>query len=178
MRERGSWALFFLVLGLIYLSIPLGPKVLRLTKSGLGEAFGLWLSLGLLMAGGLILYPLLRGQGEKVFIKSLFFLSLMALFGSQLRIVEERVHLLQYSLLAFCLHQALSFRLKKGVFWVALAISALCGLGDEIIQGFHPLRHFDIRDVAINALASGLGAGFRQGLVDPSGLLPRSHLRG
>ncbi|HFB84004.1 MAG TPA: VanZ family protein [Thermodesulfatator sp.] len=156
MTERQAWGVVLILLCLIYLLIPLGPIVLPRLKAFWGPGFGRWLSAGLLLLG----LGLVASLGP-YWIRGLFFLAIISGVGSHLRIVEERVHLLEYSLLAFSLHLALSFRLRRGVFWGAFLLAALFGLIDELLQGLYPLRHFDTRDLAINTLSAALGAGLR-----------------
>ena len=71
---------------------------------------------------------------------------------------EERTHLLEYSLVAVLIDQALTERLRNGrrvpaPAALAVMLTALLGLLDEVIQSILPNRVFDIRDVGFNALA-------------------------
>ncbi|HEX4956163.1 MAG TPA: VanZ family protein [Thermoanaerobaculia bacterium] len=71
---------------------------------------------------------------------------------------EERIHLLQYGALAVLLFLALAERPlslpRRATF--AVLLTTLAGLVDEILQGLHPARYWDIRDVAFNALAGAI----------------------
>ncbi len=82
---------------------------------------------------------------------------------------EERLHLLEYGGLGALLYYALGERarchreaaatpglaLRWRPFTTILSTTAL-GWLDEGIQGLLPSRHYDLRDVAFNALAGGL----------------------
>ena len=72
---------------------------------------------------------------------------------------EERTHLIEYSLVAVLIHQALVERTHKGRYVplpavLAIDLTALLGWLDEGIQWIMPNRIYDIRDVAFNALAA------------------------
>lgn len=70
---------------------------------------------------------------------------------------EEAIHFLEYGLLGFFLFRALQFNIKdRSIYIVAFLIGSLVGIFDEIIQWAVPLRYWDLRDVRLNALASGL----------------------
>ena len=71
---------------------------------------------------------------------------------------EERTHLIEYSLVAILIYQALVERRRSGRQVPSPAVQAivvtalLCWL-DEGIQAILPNRIYDIRDVGFNALA-------------------------
>ncbi|MEZ5332887.1 MAG: VanZ family protein [Thermoanaerobaculia bacterium] len=69
---------------------------------------------------------------------------------------EEKIHFIEYGVLAGLLRAAMA-RLPP---WVraaaAIVLTALAGLGDETIQRYLPNRVFDWRDVAVNATAGAL----------------------
>jgi len=70
---------------------------------------------------------------------------------------EEAIHFLEYGLLGFFLFRALQFNIKdRSIYMIAFLIGSLVGIFDEIIQWAVPLRYWDLRDVGLNALASGL----------------------
>ena len=85
----------------------------------------------------------------------------------QIRMPEERFHLLQYGLLAGLLYAALLERRRPGggMRWsaapAALAVLAtgLAGWVDEAIQQLLPNRQYDWLDVGLNLLAALLAVG-------------------
>jgi hypothetical protein len=94
-----------------------------------------------------------------------------AVVYGRLQIPEERVHLLQYGVLAGLVFGALllgrrarTSGAQKGLVGeVRAAVAAVflasgAGWVDELIQGLLPNRHYDLRDVGINALAALLAA--------------------
>jgi hypothetical protein len=81
---------------------------------------------------------------------------------------EEAMHLVQYGLLGGLCYLAASarrdrwgragdHRLLPGA--LAVGLTAVLGLGDEVIQYFLPARFFDWRDVGFNAVAGALAVG-------------------
>ena len=83
-----------------------------------------------------------------------------ALILPRLEVVQERVHFLQYGVLAGVLYLALRVRagrLGSPRRWssatIAALLTALVGWGDEGIQALVPSRVYDLRDIGFNALA-------------------------
>ena len=73
--------------------------------------------------------------------------------------LEERTHLIEYSLVAILIYQALLERTRRGrhvPYPAALAFGATVALGflDESIQAILPRRVFDLVDVGFNTLAA------------------------
>ncbi len=72
-----------------------------------------------------------------------------------LSIPEERVHFLEYGLLALLARYVLSCHLPPPAQYLgALVLASAAGWGDELIQGLLPDRVHDLRDVAVNAVAA------------------------
>ena len=78
-----------------------------------------------------------------------------------LRILQERIHLIEYGAVAALAWAALRERWGPGRGWRqpalgAFLITVAAGWGDELVQGLLPNRHYDLRDVATNAIAGAL----------------------
>ena len=71
---------------------------------------------------------------------------------------EERTHLVEYGIVAALIHMALLERVRNGrrvpmPAALTVAVTALLGTLDEVIQAMLPNRVFDVRDIGFNALA-------------------------
>ena len=71
---------------------------------------------------------------------------------------EERIHLAQYGPVG-----VLAWRVLGGRVVAALALGAVLGLGDELIQGLLPSRTFDPWDVLANGIAASAGVFVARG---------------
>jgi hypothetical protein len=73
---------------------------------------------------------------------------------------EEKLHFIQYGLLALLADQAAPLRWSPWARFVGSALFvAVAGWGDELIQGLLPNRYYDLRDVGFNAVAGLLALG-------------------
>jgi hypothetical protein len=70
---------------------------------------------------------------------------------------EEAIHFLEYGLLGLLLFQALRHHIDdKSIYMAAFLIGGLVGIFDEVLQWMIPRRIWDMRDIGLNALSSGL----------------------
>jgi hypothetical protein len=75
----------------------------------------------------------------------------------QLAVPAKRFHFFQYGPLTVLVFDALRFRFRgRDLYVFAFSAVALISLGDELIQGILPDRHFGLVDLAINATAGAL----------------------
>jgi len=89
----------------------------------------------------------------------------MAFCLDRITIPAKRFHFLEYAPLAVLIFDALRFHCRNRYHYVwTMAIVALVGLGDEVIQGILPNRYFGINEVVTNA-AAGLFALIFVGFV-------------
>jgi VanZ family protein len=71
---------------------------------------------------------------------------------------EERLHVIEYSILGWLLGRALARSGKWPAWWgVGVLLAWLIGYGDEMIQWFLPNRVFDVRDILLNGVAGMVG---------------------
>ena len=91
------------------------------------------------------------------------------LFLRYLRIIQERIHLLEYGVVGGLAYAALlerwgdaADRVAERPRWQrwpalwAILIAGAAGWGDELVQAALPNRTYDLRDVATNAEAAAL----------------------
>jgi hypothetical protein len=132
------------------------------------------------MAGAVVLVWAIRQRlNPRQWIAVAVCASLFLRIISSLEIVQERLHLVQYAVLAGVLEAALRERwtVASGAAaraWWRPAVAAACatalvGWADEGVQALTPERVYDLRDVGLNALAGVLflaGRGAVRRLAD------------
>lgn len=158
----GRWAALGLYTLALYALLPIGP---RLGLAALRTAPGSWLlgpGLAVLgAAGALALVVRLRRRRAPPW-------AYLALAGAALAYVVafsslraarlERTHLPEYGVAGILAWRALVPLVPGPAAYVAAAgLGAAIGLGDELLQGVVPGRHWDLRDVGMNALGALLG---------------------
>lgn len=78
-----------------------------------------------------------------------------------LPIPEERIHLVQYGVLAFLIYRALSLDLSGiSAYICSFGLTSLLGWLDEMLQQVTPGRFFDWKDVLLNAISTLLALTF------------------
>ena len=95
-----------------------------------------------------------------------------------LSIPEERVHFLQYAVMALLARNALSSRRPGQVgaaraLLGAVVVTSALGVADEGIQWLLPQRVFDLRDIWLNVGAVVVGLALDEALHDRTGLRAR-----
>jgi len=87
-----------------------------------------------------------------------FLLGVSGLSSLFLPFPEERLHVVEYSILGWLLGWALARSGKwPAWWWGGVLLAWLIGYGDEIIQWFLPNRVFDVRDILLNGIAGMVG---------------------
>jgi VanZ family protein len=157
-RERKMWLAAAGLLVLIYVTLARA----RLVVDWLRERNTLRLAVGLVLVAVVVL--LVRGfmRRRPSRRELLIVLLLVAAYAAVLLWMdraEERLHLVEYGLVAAFFYRALGERHRAGrKLWFSPAVGAVllttaAGWIDEGIQHFLPSRVYDLRDVAFNALA-------------------------
>lgn len=86
---------------------------------------------------------------------------ILAYFVLGLEVPEERVHFVQYGLLAVSVCYSLRPRVSgPKLYLLTFAVTSFGGIVDEFLQKFIPGRYFDPRDIGFNVTAAAIGAGF------------------
>jgi hypothetical protein len=157
-RERNLWIWAFFVLAAIYVSIFIARPVTDFLRDRAMLTPLFFLGLFLVIAAIGAYSVRLRPGGLEIAI-GLGVAAVYLLLFLRMEIVEERGHLVEYSVLALLLHLALAERRSNGGLsvsppFLAFGAAVLLGLLDETIQVFLPDRFFDWRDVLFNSLAA------------------------
>lgn len=125
-------------------------------------AWTVWVAAGLAAAAGLA--GLARVWRAATRLERLVLAIGLAAYGAgvlELEIPQERLHYLEYGLLAALVYVGSTARRPAGS-WrpvaFGFAVAAALGLLDEALQGWlWPRRYFDWRDVLLNARAAAVG---------------------
>lgn len=139
-----------------------------ITAIGPGMAAAVPPTLLVVLLLALAAWPLLRRQRHLV--KALpiivgLVLALVALWLADPEFPAKRVHVAEYVLLSLVVRRAVALDVGGAPSIVLTGlITALFGLHDELAQGLHPDRAFDLADVAVNALSGIAGALVADGI--------------
>lgn len=168
-RERRLWIMVIVVVVAIYSTLGLASTLAsELNNRGLNAAF-FGFSMVLVIATILTQGLKSRPGGTELFV-GLGLATIYLLVLLRMVIPEHRSHLIEYSILAVFIYQALMERSNNGGNvpfppLIALLITSLLGVLDECIQAFLPSRVFDPVDMLFNFLA-GLMAVVGSVLLD------------
>lgn len=88
--------------------------------------------------------------------------------GSREVQLVERIHLVEYGLIAFLWVNVLRARFRDGALPVlALLVTVAVGVADEWVQWATPVRVGDVQDVLLNGWAGSIGVLFGMALIPP-----------
>lgn len=170
LREKRLWLCVLVVLIAIFATLFIGqPLAKTFVNQDLQAAFFL---LGMFFVGVAIITHGLITKPSKVEIAILLgFAAVYIMLYLRLGIAE-RSHLIEYSVLAICLHKAITERIDYGkqmvkAALIALLVAVIIGVIDEYIQIFIPNRVFDPIDILFNTCAAlvAIGASLLLSLV-------------
>ncbi len=160
-RERKLWIYVLVVLTAIYATLGLAASLVDvLRRLGLLEItfFTGFALVGLsVFVAGIRLRPGGLEVGAALGITAVYLLLFVRMEGT----IVERTHLMEYSVLAVLIYEALKERALQrrvllGPAILAMLLAILCGMIDEGLQWLLPNRFFDPIDVLFNTLAAVL----------------------
>lgn len=161
-RRLRTWTYVAVMLLAILLSLPLTPFLWNKAIAIFGPRLN---SAGYVLTafiGVVLIFYMLRHR-EKYGVLSYLSLAGLSLVYAYLmkyhcRFPAERLHLIEYGLLAFLSYRAFRFDFSNAYsYGLALLFSSVFGCIDEGIQYVLPNRNFEVRDVLTNIFASALG---------------------
>ncbi len=176
------WVLLVAYLAAVYAFLPFGRGVIIALRQN--HLLGLVVTLVFFVSIVSLVYHIVFSVRLSDRIAFAALVVLAAVIGALvlgLSIPEERVHFVEYGLLALLARFALSGHLRPpSQYLLAWLLASLAGWGDEVIQGVLPDRVYDLRDVVINSVAALLALtgdealhnrvgwrGREQGIDDP-----------
>lgn len=158
-EREGKWLWVILWTGLIYSTAacvrPLCEYLRGLTMLNVTVTVALCLFLALFLG------RLLAGFRDLTLPKKFLLVLTVSLYAAGmviLKIPEERIHLVQYGVLAYLVFKAFAVDLApKQNFGLTFLVTLTLGWGDEIIQSFAPGRFYDNKDIILNGVSGILG---------------------
>lgn len=104
-------------------------------------------------------------SSSKILVAAGFLVCLSALWIPDPGFPAKKIHVAEYLLLAGVVRFAMSFKLQSTpLLFFSFLFTAMLGIHDEFLQGFHSARTFGLRDMAVNAMGAGGGALIWHGL--------------
>ncbi|MEN8797756.1 MAG: VanZ family protein [Flavobacteriaceae bacterium] len=157
-REKRLWTAVAVVVVGIYSLIFIGRPLSGYLRERELLTNGFWLAIVLVLAT-VLWYGWKRQAGALEIGMWLGVFAIYLLVLLRMAVPEERSHLIEYSVLAVFIHEALLERNRKRKLvnipgLVAIGITIIVGLVDECIQLFVPGRVFDPIDIAFNSGAA------------------------
>lgn len=157
-REKRLWVAVTVVVIGIYSLIFIGRPLSGYLRERELLTNGFWLAIALVLAT--IIWHGLKQRTRPMEIGIwLGIITIYLLVLLRMAVPEERSHLIEYSVLAVFIHEALKERHRNGKpinkrGLVAIGLTIIVGLLDECIQLFVPARIFDPIDIAFNSGAA------------------------
>lgn len=157
-RERRLWLWALVVVAAIYATLSVTPTLARLLRDRDLISNGFWLGMLLLGVGILVLALKVRPGGLEIGV-ALGVIGAYLIVLMRMTVPEERSHMIEYSIVAALIYEALKERKRNGRHvpkpaLLAILITVLVGFVDECIQIFLPNRVFDLFDIFFNTLAA------------------------
>lgn len=159
MRARAwLWVVLFTIV--IYATLPIAPVLWRIFARRAGDQAEVVVLGGLLLTAVGVLWFALRNSGPIGIGRITALAAVGVAYAAIIATVEltpaEKLHFLYYGFLAILVYRALGLDLGGGrLVLTTVIVVAVIGYGDEVLQGMIPRRHFEWKDVALNAV-SGL----------------------
>ena len=157
-RERRLWVMTALLVLIIYATLGVAREWFQfLAGNGAGADMFLLVSVFILLyivTHELKVFPRWRETLIALGIVAVYVVAFM-----QIDVMEGRIHLIMYGVVALMIYAALLERATHGrpvpaSFMVAIAVTVGLGMIDELIQLTLPSRVFDKMDILYNCLAS------------------------
>jgi len=159
------WGIVAIYTGAIYAFLPFGTAFWVYVLRQWGNSVNyLGLFFVCVLGTYFLIYLIFQKQVKKVSVYLAFF----AISGACLALLKymcvagaERFDLLLYGILSVIVFWALKLHAKRSrIYLYTIILAFLLGAIDEFIQGILPMRVFDVRDIFMNWLSSGMGELF------------------
>lgn len=157
-RERRLWIIVFIAMTVIYSTVGLALKIAKYLEDN--DLQAVFFVLGMVLVGATIVTQGLKVRpGGTEIIVSLGLFAVFFMAGTRITLLEERSHLIEYSVVALFIFEALKERKSNGSDvplpgLIAILVTSLFGIIDEVIQAVTPKRVFDPQDIFFNTSAA------------------------
>jgi len=159
-RRVRAWSLAAFYIGFVYSTIPVMPQVwgtLREYTQGTVRYLGIVLIAAFCLG---VVYWVVRRFGARhwgpYLALGLIGVAYAYMLAAYARFPAERLHLVEYGLVAYLLYRALKLDTERA-YALSFILTVLVGAGDECIQWFLPQRVFELKDIQLNAVSGALG---------------------
>ncbi len=155
-REARSWLYVAVWSGIIFVSIPFAPDIVRAVRRTFGGEAIVATSISISAVAFIVIVALLirRGRTDRsgyIWLTATGVVLLLLLTWFRSPYPAETLHYVQYGVLGVLLFRALSHRIRNyGIYPLALIIGTAIGTLDEIVQWLTPGRFFEMADIALN----------------------------
>lgn len=153
--KNRDWTIVISYVLFIYATLSIMPRIWNSFSRATGELSSFLVAVVFVILAMYVVFYLIAMK--KTISSFLWLLFLIVFYVIALRMIElsiERIHFIEYGLLSIFVFKALrhSIQNKRIYAWAALIAFAF-GCIDEGIQYFLPNRFFDVKDIAVNAVA-------------------------
>lgn len=164
-RERRLWLWTLVIIVVIYATIGIARPVLEILQDqnlvSIIFIWGMIWSAATVFVMGLKTRPGLTEIGIAVGMTAIYLMVFL-----RMTLPEERTHLIEYSVVATFIYEALLERANHGRYVplpavLAIVLTTFVGVIDEGIQFFLPGRVFDTEDIVFNFLAATMAVTSR-----------------
>jgi len=159
---RISKTTYFIGIFIIFSSL-FTRQLMEIFKAFFGErGFIILIGLILILSGLAFLFFLLRDiPNVKMTIAIVIILIAGIALAWQMKLPQEKIHILEYGLLGWFAGRDLIVKNKEGTKGIVFAwlFVIIIGVLDEVLQGILPYRFWDTRDIVFNSLGGLWGIG-------------------
>lgn len=155
-----SWTIVILYTLLIFLTLPVLPKVWGFLFGGLKD-IGRYIDIiYLIIASGIFIYLFLKKTKPVIYIWLFLMVGVSIYLLKMVETSAEKVHLVEYGFLGYIILYALrQHNHPKAIYLKAAILAIIIGCLDEYIQKLLPNRYGQIRDAVMNIVFSVVGLG-------------------
>jgi arylsulfatase A-like enzyme len=158
----GRWGVALAFIALVYSTVPFFPVIWRrLTENTQGANRHIGIVL-VVFVGIAVIARVWRRVRYSQWVPYVALAAIFAAYGYLLavfgRFPAERLHLLEYGLVAVLLFRALALDLSRHrAYFAGFCLTVFIGIIDETIQWVLPQRFFELKDIQLNAVSGALG---------------------